>query len=210
MKTLVLVCVAISVYVACASAEKTPIRAVAVLSGDNVIAGTVHFTQNGCGEPVLVEVNIRGLNTSGHGFHIHETGDLSNGCTSLAAHYNPHNYDHAGREDDERHVGDLGNIFGNANGLSHKNFTDGLISLSGTHSIIGRGVIVHLNIDDLGRTDHPDSLTTGNAGPRVACGVIGYVNKDDPFECPQSSANILSAAALPFLPVMAFLFNKLH
>ncbi|KAG4078583.1 hypothetical protein HA402_012646, partial [Bradysia odoriphaga] len=160
---------------------KTPIRAVAVLSGDNVIAGTVHFTQNGCGQPVLVEVNIRGLNTSGHGFHIHETGDLSNGCTSLAAHYNPHNYDHAGREDDERAC-----------------------------SIIGRGVIVHLNIDDLGRTDHPDSLTTGNAGPRVACGVIGYVNKDDPFECPQSSANILSAAALPFLPVMAFLFNKLH
>ncbi|XP_037033272.1 superoxide dismutase [Cu-Zn]-like isoform X2 [Bradysia coprophila] len=210
MKKLLLVCVAISVYVACAGAENNPIRAVAVLTGVHGITGTVHFTQTGCDQPVLVEVNIGGLNTTGQGFHIHETGDLSNGCTSLAAHYNPHNYNHAGREDDERHVGDLGNIFGNANGVSNKSFTDELISLSGPHSIIGRGVIVHLNIDDLGRTDHPDSLTTGNAGPRVACGVIGYVNSDDPFQCPHSSANILSAAALHFLLAMAFLFNKLH
>lgn len=62
----------------------------AVLSGDDTITGTVHFTQNGCGQPVLIQVNVRGLNASGHGFHIHETGDLSNGCISLAAHYNPH------------------------------------------------------------------------------------------------------------------------
>lgn len=63
----------------------------AVLSGDDTLNGTVHFTQMGCGEPVLVQVNMRGLNTSGHGFHIHETGDMSNGCLSLAAHYNPYN-----------------------------------------------------------------------------------------------------------------------
>lgn len=56
----------------------------------NTIAGTVHFTQHGCGEPVLIEVNVSGLNaSSSHGFHIHETGDLTNGCLSLAAHYNP-------------------------------------------------------------------------------------------------------------------------
>lgn len=61
-----------------------------VLTGDDTIAGTVHFTQNGCGEPVLVQVNVTGLNYTGHGFHIHETGDLSQGCASLAAHYNPH------------------------------------------------------------------------------------------------------------------------
>lgn len=60
----------------------------AVLSGD-VISGTVHFTQNGCNEPVSIQVSVAGLNASGHGFHIHETGDLSDGCTSLAAHYNP-------------------------------------------------------------------------------------------------------------------------
>lgn len=60
-----------------------------MLGGDDTITGTVHFTQNGCDKPVLVEVLVRGLNTTGHGFHIHETGDLSNGCASLARHYNP-------------------------------------------------------------------------------------------------------------------------
>lgn len=59
--------------------------------------------------------------------------------------------------------------------MSNVTLTDNLISLAGPRNVIGRGVIVHLNIDDLGRGDHPDSLTTGNAGPRVACGVIGYV-----------------------------------
>lgn len=84
-------------------------------------------------------------------------------------------FDHAGRDDEERHVGDLGNIFGDDNGLSNYSFIDNLISLAGPRNIVGRGVIVHLNIDDLGRGDHPDSSTTGNAGPRVACGVVGYV-----------------------------------
>lgn len=61
----------------------------AVLSFDNTVTGTVHFTQPACGQPVLIEVNIAGLNQVGHGFHIHETGDLSNGCLSLLAHYDP-------------------------------------------------------------------------------------------------------------------------
>lgn len=64
---------------------------------------------------------------------------------------------------------------GDANGYSNITFSDSLISLAGPRNIVGRGVIVHLYIDDLGLTDHPDSLVTGNAGPRVACGVIGYV-----------------------------------
>ncbi|KAJ6636369.1 Extracellular superoxide dismutase [Cu-Zn], partial [Pseudolycoriella hygida] len=204
MKALVVVFAAI---LGCVVAQERPIRAVAVLSGD-VIEGTVHFTQDGCGQPVLIEVNMRGLNQSGHGFHIHETGDLSHGCTSLAAHYNPHEMDHAGPQDQVRHVGDLGNIFGDANGLGQARFTDNLISLAGPRNIIGRGVIIHLNIDDLGRGGHPDSLTTGNAGPRIACGVIGYVSSDAPFDCPRSSANLLSAAlVLPFVSVMAVLFR---
>lgn len=84
-------------------------------------------------------------------------------------------YNHAGPQDAQRHVGDLGNIFGDANGFSTVTFSDDMISLAGARNVIGRGVIIHQLIDDLGRGGHPDSLTTGNAGPRVACGVIGYV-----------------------------------
>lgn len=54
-------------------------------------------------------------------------------------------------------------------------FTDDVISLYGSRSIIGRGIVVHAAVDDLGLTSHVDSLKTGNAGGRVACGVVGIV-----------------------------------
>jgi Cu-Zn family superoxide dismutase len=41
--------------------------------------------------------------------------------------------------------------------------------------LYGRSVIIHADPDDYGRGGHPDSLTTGNAGARLACAVIGRV-----------------------------------
>lgn len=68
--------------------QEKPVKAVAYLTGGNII-GTVYFSQNGCGQPVLVDVNITGLVEGDHGFHVHEKGDLTGGCLTLGAHYNP-------------------------------------------------------------------------------------------------------------------------
>jgi len=174
MKTLLVICAAVSVFGACAGAEDKPIKAVVVLTGDT-IKGTVYFTQNGCGQPVLVDVNITGLTVGDHGFHIHEKGDLTDGCTTLGAHYNPDKLDHGAPKDEIRHVGDLGNIRADSTGIAKTIFSDSLISLVGSRSIIGRGVIVHNGVDDLGKGGNLDSLKTGNAGGRAACGVVGYL-----------------------------------
>jgi len=73
----------------------------------------------------------------------------------------------------ERHVGDLGNIVADPNGVANFSYTDSRISLHGTHSIIGRALVVHNGTDDLGRGGTDESQKTGNSGVGVACGVIG-------------------------------------
>ena len=146
-------------------------KAIAVLHGTkgNNVSGIVTFIKEG--KQIKVIADITGLKPGKHGFHIHEYGDCSadNG-TSAGGHFNPDNVKHGALEDSIRHVGDLGNIEADQNGNAHFESSDNLLSFSGPNSIIGRGVIVHAGEDDL--TSQP----SGNAGPRVACGVIGIAN----------------------------------
>lgn len=70
-------------------------------------------------------------------------------------------------------MGDLGNVDANAEGVAKVSITDKQISLSGENSILGRTIVVHADPDDLGKGGHDLSKTTGNAGGRLACAVIG-------------------------------------
>jgi Cu-Zn family superoxide dismutase len=94
---------------------------------------------------------MSGLKPGKHGFHIHEFGNLSNACITAGAHYNPFGKTHGGPNDEERHVGDLGNIEADQNGNAKFELVDSLIKLTGKYSVIGRSVIVHEGEDDLGR-----------------------------------------------------------
>ena len=79
-----------------------------------------------------------------------------------------------------RHVGDLGNIEAGADGKAVYDMEDHLIMIYGdSANIVGRSVVVHAGVDDLGKGGNEESLKTGNAGARVACGVIGL---SGPFE----------------------------
>ena len=100
---------------------------------------------------------------------------MSDQCESMCAHFNPFGKDHGGPDSKIRHVGDLGNLKTNAQGIAEYKTHDRMIKLRGTKcNIIGRGLIIHADEDDCGKGYQPDSLTTGHAGKRIACAVIGY------------------------------------
>jgi Cu-Zn family superoxide dismutase len=146
-------------------------KAIAVFQ--NKLSGFVKFHQ--IGNDIHVLGYVTGLNpNSKHAIHIHEYGDLSDGCSSACSHFNPFNKQHGGRDDKERHVGDLGNITTDKNGESKFKFIDSIISLKNNkRNILGRSVIIHEDPDDLGKGGFKDSLTTGHAGKRLDCAVIG-------------------------------------
>lgn len=147
--------------------KPTGIQASAVLkpTEGNKVTGNVQFIQLDKG--IRVVAKIEGLTPGDHGFHVHEFGDCSApDATSAGGHFNPSKNLHASPDDLPRHVGDLGNIFADADGKATYDRIDFTIKFSGDHSIIGKSVIIHEKKDDF------VSQPTGNAGARVACGVI--------------------------------------
>lgn len=148
------------------------IKAVCVLNGEQG-NGMVTLTQEASGGPVHISGTLNNLNPGKHGFHIHEFGDHTNGCTSTGGHFNPEKKSHGAPCDAERHYGDLGNVVVDASRTCKIDITDNLVSLTGVNSVVGRAFVVHADEDDLGRGGFEDSLKTGHAGARLACGVIG-------------------------------------
>ncbi|CUA68693.1 Superoxide dismutase [Cu-Zn] [Prionace glauca] [Rhizoctonia solani] len=123
---------------------------------------------------------ISGLSAGKHGIHVHTLGDMSGGCASVGAHFNPTNQSHGGPQSANRHVGDLGNIEAGSNGVATVDIYDKVISFSGENNILARGLVIHAGEDDLGQGGQSDSLTTGHAGARFACGVIAIGNATTP------------------------------
>lgn len=131
----------------------------------NAVTGTVQFIRQGDGVRVVAEIS--GLTPGEHGFHIHEHGDCSAmDGTSAGGHFNPDGQPHGSPDAAQHHRGDLGNLTADGSGIAKMDRVFEFLKLNGTESIVGRGLIIHADADDL--TTQP----TGNAGARVACGVI--------------------------------------
>lgn len=107
----------------------------------NICKGEVTFEQVSADE-TIISWNVTGLKPGLHGFHIHEKADFSNGCLSAGPHYNPFNKNHGAPEDEDRHVGDMGNITADDKGVSIGKLSDRLIKLEGETTVVGRSVMV--------------------------------------------------------------------
>ncbi|TZF85172.1 superoxide dismutase family protein, partial [Cognatilysobacter lacus] len=106
---------------------------------------------------------------STHGLHVHETGDCSAAdATSAGPHFNPAGRAHGGPDSHAHHAGDLPNIVAGADGVAHVDLHLNGLTLGGpaAGNILNRALVVHAQPDDY------SSQPAGNAGARIACGVV--------------------------------------
>ena len=168
-----------------------------LVPGSANVTGSLELRRYGQG--VILLGKVVGLAPGLHGFHVHMTGDTGNTCKAAGGHFNPDmvdllyslifflhclsfQNDHSSPYSPMRHAGDLGNI------LTHPDLPvtlvhiyDAVISLGdgGPRDVEGRAIVIHAGEDDLGRGEGDkaeESKKTGNAGSRVACGIIKLVD----------------------------------
>jgi Cu-Zn family superoxide dismutase len=169
MKMLIAPFAAVVLLSACQTTPPEPLRATAQLqpTKGSKTFGEATFEQ--VGDKVRVVVFVQGLKPGqAHGLHIHEVGDCSSGDgMSTKGHFNPHGKPHAHPSSADRHAGDLPSLTANKQGRANIQVDMDIITLTpGPANIIGRGLIVHADPDDY------KTQPTGNAGARIACGVI--------------------------------------
>ncbi|KAG7486350.1 extracellular superoxide dismutase [Cu-Zn] [Solea senegalensis] len=133
------------------------------------VYGHVLFKQDYPNGKLNILFWLKGLPTEGdpepRAVHIHQYGDLSLGCDSTGGHYNPYTVDHP------NHPGDFGNLRPEQGKI--RTLIESEATLFEGMSVIGRAVVVHEKIDDLGLGGDAGSLLHGNAGRRLSCCVIG-------------------------------------
>ncbi|XP_076004057.1 extracellular superoxide dismutase [Cu-Zn]-like [Genypterus blacodes] len=134
------------------------------------VYGHVLFKQEGPFAKVKVLLRLIGFpsedSPQNRAVHIHQYGDLSQGCAATGGHYNPFNVNHP------HHVGDFGNFQPQQARINAE--IEAEATLFGPLSVMGRGVVIHAHTDDLGMGGNAASLLHGNAGPRLGCCVIGF------------------------------------
>jgi superoxide dismutase, Cu-Zn family len=170
MKKLLSLAAAATLVAGCQSTPDEELRASAALQSTkgSKAFGEATFEPAGSNR-VRVIVFAQGLKPDAeHGFHIHEAGDCSSGDgMSAKGHFNPHGKPHGHPSSAERHAGDLPSLKAGKDGRAKLDATvDGITLRPGPASIVGRGMIIHADPDDY------KTQPTGNAGARLACGVI--------------------------------------
>ena len=120
---------------------------------------------------VLITVNLTGAPSGMHAFHIHETGKCEAPFKTAGGHFNPEGHEHGFKNPAGKHAGDLPNIEVGANGKgTFQFFAHGVTLKAGEKNSLldtdGSALVMHKGVDDY------TEAKTGNAGDRIACGVI--------------------------------------
>lgn len=153
------------------SAQDKALNAIANIKGtmpDSAITGTVKLLETSDG--LKVTADLKGIPISGPlGFHIHEVGSCGDMGKAAGGHFNPDKVKHGMLMKDgfeHAHIGDMGNIVVDTTGRAKLEVTLPDVGLQDWHyNVGGLSIILHEKADDFGQP-------TGNAGGRIACGII--------------------------------------
>jgi Cu-Zn family superoxide dismutase len=158
-----------SALMLCAAGEKPVV--VKLADGKGAAVGTATISPKKGGTGVEIKLDVKGLPAGEHAVHIHATAKCEGpGFTTAGGHFNPDSKKHGLENPDGAHAGDMKNFTVKANGTAKVTVTDERVTMgTDNHSIFtngGTALMIHAKADDL-KTD-----PTGNAGDRIACGVI--------------------------------------
>ncbi|XP_065303001.1 superoxide dismutase [Cu-Zn] 5-like [Dermacentor albipictus] len=202
-RQLLVAVVRLSLLMHAVSGDATLRKASCRIVGKNV-EGLLVFMSHG--DIVAIRGIIDGLEPGKHGLTVNESGNVTDNCDAVGAHFNPYGKEHGPETSENSHLGDLGNVDATEDLIAVVQKSSRRIRLHGNDSIVSRSCVVYERPDDYGAKGDVLSKSTGNMGDPVGCGLIRGFGKHAASSAPAFALPLRVSPLAAAFVLSAFLF----